>query len=189
MFESAENPELKTLKKVLNRLEKSSIPYMLTGSIALNFYGHPRATNDFDIVIEVGERDEDRLVRLFEKDFYISREAVQSALARHTLFNIIDNETVFKIDLIVRKPTPYAEEQFRRKRLKEFGGIKAYVISPEDLVLAKLDWSRESLSEMQERDIRNLLRIMHSELDRPYLEKWAAVLGLFDRLRSMYVQA
>lgn len=184
-----ESLELNTLKRVIERLEKGSIPYMLTGSMALNFYGHPRATNDLDIVIEVNERDEDRLVGLFEKDYYIVRETVRQALARGALFNIIDNESVFKIDLIVRKSTSYAEQQFARRKLEPFLGLRAYVITPEDLILAKLDWSRESLSEIQERDIRNLIRILSKELDYSYMEKWAADLGALDRLRSLYASS
>jgi hypothetical protein len=182
-----ESPELKTLQKVTERLERAGIPYMLTGSMALNFYGHPRATNDFDIVIEIQGGDVDRLVNLFQGDFYISRDAVRQAVAQKGPFNIIDNETVFKVDLIVRKTGPYPTEQFKRKTLKELAGFKTYVISPEDLILAKLDWSRESLSEMQERDVRNLLNLLKKELDYDYMEKWSTVLGIMERLKNLYV--
>lgn len=180
-----ESPELKTLKKVIERLEKGAIPYMLTGSMALNFYGHPRATNDFDIVIEIRRADEERLWDLFRQDFYISRDAVHEAIDREGQFNVIDHESVFKIDFIVRKTGNYADEQFRRRRVKELEGLKTLIISPEDLILAKLDWSKESLSEMQERDIKNLMRLLSKELDYSYMEKWAVVLDILERLRSL----
>ena len=183
----AENPELKTLQRVVGLLEQAGIPYMLTGSMALNVYGHPRATNDFDIVIEIETRDENRLLALFEENYYVSRDAIRPALAQESLFNIIDNETVFKIDLIVKKRTPYAAEQFRRRRVEELQGFKTLVISPEDLILAKLDWSRESLSEMQGRDIGGLIRLVSKNLDFAYMENWASVLGVLDRLRGFYV--
>lgn len=179
--------ELKTLEKVISRLEQASIPSMLTGSMALNFYGHPRATNDFDIVIEVQGDDEKRLLDLFRDDFYISEEAVRQAISGEGFFNIIDYESVFKIDLIVKKRDALSEEQFRRRRRKGFGGITASVISPEDLILAKLRWSRESLSEMQERDVAHLIRLLSKELDFTYMEKWAGTLGMLDRLRGFYV--
>jgi len=178
--------EIKSLEKVIGRLSAASIPYMLTGSMALNFYGHPRATNDFDIVVQVMEKDADRIIRLFEKDFYISPEAVKEALANKSIFNIIDNEVVFKIDLIVRKQGAYADEQFRRRTNRPLGPITATVISPEDLILAKLDWSRDSLSEMQERDVQGLVRLLAKSLDYEYLEKWASELGVLERLRGFY---
>lgn len=187
MTASPESPELKTLKNVADRLEQASIPYMLTGSMALNFYGHPRATNDFDIVIEIQKGAEKKLYDLFRDDFYISEEALHKAAAGEGMFNIIDMESVFKIDLIIRKGDPYSQVQFRRRLAREFQGWKIFVVTPEDLVLAKLLWSQENLSEMQERDVHNLFRILSREMDYAYMEKWASNLGLLKRLRSFYV--
>jgi hypothetical protein len=189
MPQSPESLELKTLKKVIGKLEKASIPYMLTGSMALNFYGQPRSTNDFDIVIAIQREDEELLYDLFKDGFYITREAVRRAIDAQSLFNIIDNESIFKIDLIIGKRDPYSSEQFKRRRVKEMEGVKTSVISPEDLILAKLSWSKESLSEMQERDIKNLMRLLAKELDYRYMEKWAVPLGVLERLRGFYVSS
>lgn len=157
--------------------------------MALNFYGHPRLTNDFDIVIAVSDRDHDRLLKLFEGDFYITEPAVRQALGQRTMFNIIDFETVFKVDLIIKKPLPYADLQFERAIRKEFEGISVNVISPEDLILSKLDWSRDSDSEMQKRDVRSLLSVLSKDLDFAYLESWAERLGLLERLKALYASA
>ncbi len=181
------SPELKTLKRVVERLDNASIPYMLTGSMALNFYSHPRATNDFDIVIEVSRKDEDRLLKLFQDGFYITREAVHEALSAGRMFNIMDEESIFKVDLIVKKNDPFSKMQFSRRQPKEFEGIRINVISPEDLILSKLEWSRESLSEMQERDIKNLMTLLAKELDYPYMEQWAIRIGCLERLKGFYV--
>lgn len=181
------NFELKTFKKVIARLEQAGIPYMLTGSMAMNLYGHPRATNDFDIVIEVQSRDAERLFDFFKEDYYISLDAVRQALNTDGMFNIIDNESVFKVDLISRKSDAYAIEQFKRRQIKEFAGCSVAVISPEDLVLAKLNWSQGHVSELQERDIGNMLRLLSGTLDEAYMEKWAGVLGTLPRLKKLYV--
>lgn len=179
-------PELDTLTKVTRRLENAGISYMLTGSMAMNFHGHPRATNDFDIVVEITPPDGEKLFDLFKDDFYISREAVHQALATNGIINIIDNEAIFKVDLIIKKDDPYTKEQFERRQLKDISGLKAHVISPEDLILAKLHWSRESLSEIQERDVKNLLTVLKEKLDYPYMEQWANALGLIERLKKLY---
>jgi len=91
---------------------------------------------------------------------------------------------VFKVDFIIRKDDPYALEQFNRRGIKAIAGIKSYVISLEDLILAKLIWSQDSGSELQERDIQNLLRLYEPDLDHAYLQRWAETLGVQDRLRK-----
>lgn len=178
--------EISTLWKAIERLEKANISYMLTGSMAMNAYGHARATNDFDIVIAIQRHHAKELVSLFEQDCYISPESVTEAIQRQGMFNVIDNETIFKIDFIVAKNEPFAKQQFERRQSLEIQGKKIYVISPEDLILSKLAWSQESLSELQERDIQNILRIMGNKLDKAYLEKWANEKGFQPRLKRLY---
>lgn len=96
MTQKLQAPDFPTLWKVVDRLERVGIDYMLTGSMAVNVYGHARATNDFDMVIQVGLGDVKNLSKLFEKDFYINEETVREAIRHESMFNIIDNETVFK---------------------------------------------------------------------------------------------
>ncbi len=81
--------EIEVLRDVMQRLEASAIPYMLTGSMALNFYAEPRMTRDIDFVVELGSEDAHRLVRLFHPDYYISYESVRDSIARQSLFNLI----------------------------------------------------------------------------------------------------
>jgi len=47
--------ELEILRDVCVRLEKAQIEYMLTGSMAMNYYAQPRMTRDIDIVVELEE--------------------------------------------------------------------------------------------------------------------------------------
>jgi hypothetical protein len=58
-----------------------------------------------------------------------------------------------------------------------------WVIAPEDLVLAKLEWS-EGTAELQLRDVRSILRL-NDDLDRSYLERYAALLGIAERLEAI----
>lgn len=185
---AVEPQEFPTLWKVINRLEKAGIPYMLTGSMAVNIYGHSRATNDFDIVIQIGSHHIKMLSSLFEKDFYMSEEAMQEALRLQGMFNVIDNETIFKVDFIIAKDDPFSKQQFGRRQAIKVADKIIYIISPEDLILSKLEWSKESLSELQENDIKNILRILGRTLDKQYLEKWATVKGLNDRLKNLYAK-
>ena len=183
---SQSSTDFPTLWKVISRLDQTFIPYMLTGSMALNAYGHARATNDIDIIIQIGGQETQKIFSLFERDFYISREAVHEAMENEGMFNIIDNETVFKVDFIIAKKDDFSEQQFQRRKKMTIGSHSIYVISPEDLILSKLEWSRESFSEMQENDIKSILRVQEKTLDQKYLEDWAEKLGFKERLRKLY---
>ena len=169
--------EIKVLKIVVKRLESARIPYMITGSIAANFYTTPRMTRDIDIVIEVEEKDVETLFSLFSSDFYVDKNSIRNAIRNKQIFNIIHSEGIVKVDFIIRKDTNYRNLEFENRRSIVFEGQKIFIAAPEDLILSKLFWARESLSEMQIRDVKNLFKTIHN-LDRGYIEKWVHELGL-----------
>jgi hypothetical protein len=168
--------ELEVLGIVTSRLESASIPYMVTGSTAMNYYAVPRMTRDIDLVAEMLPTDAERVVALFQPDFYLDRDAVRSAIAEHATFNLIHSDLVVKVDIIVRKDSEYRIEEFRRKRRVAIDDMAVFIVSPEDLIISKLDWARESRSETQRADVRNLLR--STGVDRDYLSRWVTRLGL-----------
>ncbi|MBI5166540.1 MAG: hypothetical protein HY998_02200 [candidate division NC10 bacterium] len=88
------------------------------------------------------------------------------------------------MDFIVRKDTDYRQEEFRRRRRVPVEDVEVAFVSPEDLILSKLVWARESRSDIQLADVRNLLANVE-DLDRKYLKEWAGRLGLEETLREM----
>ncbi|WP_164012205.1 nucleotidyltransferase family protein [Pyxidicoccus trucidator] len=168
---------LKVLLLVGARLEQAGIPYMLSGSTAMNFYARPRMTRDVDIVVELGNADVERVVTLFQEDFSVDEQEIREALARPSLFNLIHYDTVVKVDCIIRKKTAYRQEEFKRRRTTEVKGQRIWLVSAEDLILSKLHWARDSLSEMQLGDVRNILDAV-PDLDWAYMEYWARDLGV-----------
>lgn len=173
--------ELSVLKLVTARLEAAGIAYMVTGSVAVSLYAEPRLTRDVDLVVELGPADAARIVDMFGAEFNCDADRIRDAIARRSMFNMIHTAAVVKIDVIVRKDTAYREEEFRRRRLAEIDGVQMWVVSAEDLILSKLDWARSSRSEMQLRDVRNVIGAQ-SSLDWPYVDTWAAQLGVRDLL-------
>ena len=93
------------------------------------------------------------------------------------MFNVIHNQLVVKIDFIIKKPSPYDETAFSRKREGLIKDSPMWFMSPEDLVISKLSWAKDSRSEMQIRDVRNLMTSVDN-LDFKYIEKWISQLGL-----------
>ena len=71
--------------------------------------------------------------------------------------------------MIVRKDAPYRVEEFSRRRRVAIEGQPMWLVSPEDLILSKLVWSKDSRSEVQIRDVRALLRHVPA-LDEAYID-------------------
>lgn len=173
--------EFDVLRDVVRRLDGAGIAYMLTGSLAMNFYATPRMTRDIDIVVELSVGDIDRVVSLFTPDFYVSRAAVAEAVGRRRMFNLIHQDSVIKVDCIVRKDSRYRELEFQRRQRGTVEGWNLWIASKEDLILSKLYWAKDSHSEMQMGDVRRLLA---TGTDSAYLDQWASVLEVTELLEE-----
>lgn len=180
----AVSEELEVLKEVTRRLDHAKIAYMVTGSIAANFYTVPRMTRDIDIVVELSEEDLSRFIPLFEPDYYLDRETVRDAVKNRGMFNLIQNEYVVKIDFVVRKDTPYRRREFSRRKKVSVDDQNLYLVAAEDLILSKLVWAKDSRSEVQLSDVRNLLKSA-KRLNRRYLARWAKQLGVVSLYREV----
>ncbi len=173
--------ELSLLTDVVRRLEGGGIQYAITGSVAMNFYVVHRATVDTDIVVQLVRSDARRMVSLFEDDYYVDQGAVDEAIRLERSFNVIHYQRLLKVDFIVARPTALLHERFARRRRLVVEDVEAWALSPEDLILAKLEWTRQSHSERQLSDVRTLLEGV-SDIDRAYLDRSAVTLGLTDLL-------
>ena len=148
---------------------------MLTGSMAMNYYAQPRMTRDIDLVVKVASEQIDQLIGMFASEYYVDRTMVAKAIAQRSMFNLIHNETIIKLDCIVLKGDEYRQQEFARRRLVSLGDFETWIVSREDLILSKLYWARDSKSELQLRDIENLLTV---DCDMPYLYSCAEELGV-----------
>jgi hypothetical protein len=167
--------EVDIVRDISRRFEQADIPYMLTGSMAMNYYAQPRMTRDIDVVIAIAEEDVDRVAALFRPDYYVSEENIRESLAHESSFNLIHQESVIKVDCIIRKSSEYRRLEFERRRKISVLDFATFIVSKEDLVISKLFWAKESHSEIQLRDVRNLLATGY---DAEYLERWTRELGL-----------
>lgn len=174
--------ELEVLKTISERLEAAHIPFMLTGSFAMAYYGQPRMTRDLDLVVSMVEGNIDGIVALLSPDFYVDADDVRSAIRSQRLFNLMHHATGIKVDLIVRKSAEYRQVEFARRRPIEVSDVKTWIVSREDLILSKLVWAKEANSELQRRDVKNLL---DDTVDREYLDHWAHRIGVAQILEEI----
>jgi len=176
--------ELDVLRDVSRRLESAGISFMLTGSVAMNYYTQPRMTRDIDLVVSLNETQVDIFFRLFRSEYYLDRQSVAHAISRRGMFNLIHNDAVIKVDCVVLKPDAYRQEEFARRRQINLGDFEMWIVSREDLVLSKLVWANDSKSEMQLNDVRNLLS---ADCDMGYLRSRAKIVGVEELLEELLI--
>ena len=169
--------ELEVLKTVADSLEEAGIGYMVSGSIAANYYTIPRMTRDIDIVIELEQGKIDEFVGLFEGDFYVDREMIANEVSRQGMFSLIHNPYVIKIDFIIKKSSAYQHVAFSRRKQVLIEQSPVWFVTAEDLVISKLAWARDSHSEMQLKDVASLIATVDN-LDMKYIDNWVRQLDL-----------
>ena len=167
--------EIDIVRDISSRFEKADIPYMLTGSMAMNYYAQPRLTRDIDVVIAIVLEDVDRIAKLFRPDYYLSEENIRESLAHESIFNLIHQESVIKVDCIIRKSGEYRRAEFERRQRISIRDFNTFIVSKEDLIISKLAWAKDSHSEVQLSDVKNLLATGY---DAAYLQRWTRELGL-----------
>jgi hypothetical protein len=177
------------LERLIRLLDQAGIAYMVAGSMGSSIHGRPRATQDADVVIDPTEEQLESLLALLESSYYVSREAAREAWRRRGMFNIVDFEGGWKADLILRKDSPFSRQEFEHRRQVDAMGQKLWVVSPEDIILSKLEWMKGRESDVQYSDALGVAVTQWGSLDLEYLRKWAGVLGIEDMLTRLLKEA
>jgi hypothetical protein len=171
---------LELLKTTAAILERLKIPYFVTGSMASMAFGESRLTNDIDIVVELREPQIKSLANAFHTpEYYADEEMIREAVQRRDQFNIIHPSSGLKVDVIVCPDTPFNRSRFSRaRRLPLSEAAEANFASPEDIILKKMEFYKQGGSEKHLRDITGILKVSGPEVDKSYIARWAAELGV-----------
>lgn len=178
----------KFLEKLISLIESAGIPYAVCGSLSSSLHGQPRATNDADIIIAPTQDQLAEFLKSLEISYYVDSKAALEAMKMRSMFNVIDNELGWKADLIFHKDSPHQRSEFNRRIKATLMGIDLWVLAPEDVILSKLHWSRDSGSDMQFRDVFGIIKLQWDKLDWDYLQHWAKELGIEKTLESAIEQ-
>ncbi len=173
------------ISRVGTLLKQLSIGYAVVGSVASSKFGVQRATMDVDIVTDFRASQIVALVGALRPDFYVDEELVSEALERRSCFNALHLETGIKLDFFVSKDRPYDRTALDR-RTQETPSF----MTPEDVLLGKLEWYRagDETSDRQWTDILGILRAT-PEFDLEYAKRWASEIGVADLLERAVTQS
>ena len=185
-----ENP-FEVLSQVASALNEHDIAYVVVGSFASSMRGLYRTTADIDLVADLQAEHIRPLVEALQDRFYIDEQAVRRAVSRHSSFNAIHFDAVFKVDIFVPPDDDdFSRQQLARRRAEKIAPDveqEIYVATAEDSILAKLLWYRKGgeVSRVQWADVLGIVGTQGAALDVEYLKVWADKLGVRDLLEKV----
>jgi hypothetical protein len=179
---------------VTDVLDNLAVPYAIGGSMASIVYGMMRLTMDVDIIADLKPEQVTPFIAALREQFYLDENSIREAVERRAAFNLIHLETMFKVDIFLPQERAFDRQQLARRVDEPVGAEtekKIWVLTAEDVVLAKLDWFRlgGEVSERQWRDILGVLKTQQARLDTAYLRQWAETLKVADLLEQALVEA
>lgn len=178
---------------VTDVLDSLEIPYVIGSSVASIFHGMVRTTMDANILANIETKHVAPFVTAMQNQFYIDEQSLIQAIERRSSVNLIHLQTMFKVDIFVPKERPFDQQQLVRRiseRFKADSDKTIWLLSAEDVILAKLDWFRlgGEVSERQWRDILGVLKTQQDTVDIAYLQKWSKELQVQDLLERALVE-
>ena len=180
--------EREILDDITRLLTKNNIPYLLTGSFAVSYYGVPRATHDIDLVIEVDRENYPNLKKAInglDKSYLIDMGQIEEAIKKSSQFDILHLDSGIKIDFWLVRQNDFDLSKLKRGKNFILFKQKIHLISPEDLILTKLLWCKQIRSERHMRDCAGIWKVQGKKLDKKYLELWAKRLAVEKYYREM----
>lgn len=184
---------LRTTLRVARILDSLGVDYFVGGSLASSLHGIPRATQDVYLVAATTQNEVDGFVEALGSDSYLDEEMIREAIRRGASFNIIELETMFKVDVFVAQNEGVSQTEMMRRQAIQPGedpGETLMVASPEDIILQKLAWYQlgDEASERQWLDALGVLKVQGSRLDKSYLQKTADLMGVAGLLRRALIE-
>ena len=187
---SDEDDLIAALRPVAATLWQLGVDFYIGGSVASTYHGAIRSTMDVDLICTLQSDQVAAFVAAFGPDSYVSEAAVRDAVERRSCFNVIHLPTAFKVDVFVSRGRPFDVAAMRRAATQPLGSdasLAVPIASPEDSILAKLEWYRlgDEASERQWDDVSRLVALLGDTLDLDHLRQMAASLGVTDLLERL----
>jgi hypothetical protein len=171
---------------VAEGLEACGISYMLVGSFSSNFYGAPRATQDADFVIELGQSSISELARQLAPTIRIDPRMSFETVTMPRRYVADVAGMSFKIELFLLGTDPHDQERFRRRQQVSLFDRQVWLPTVEDVIVTKLQWGLLGGRSKDRDDVRALIAIQGDRIDWDYVHGWCEQHGtraLLDEIR------
>ncbi len=166
-------------REIVAALDQAGVPYMVVGSFASNLYGTGRGTQDIDLVVSADADRVRALLNILPKtQYYFDVDTAVEASKRKSMFNILDMERGWKIDIIFEKPTPFHQQAFLRRTAAQIEQVLLFAARAEDVIISKLEWAKMGGSLRQIEDVAGILKVQESALNYAEIERWVKDMGL-----------
>lgn len=189
--ELMDDPLIETLTATVEALESAGIVYAVTGSIASSVHGEPVMSQDVDLILQATpEQARCVSVRLVPR-FYAPEEILVEAARTHAFTNVVDNRTSLKADLSFVPSTGFLAKTLGRRVRARIGTApnEFWFVTPEDVILMKLLWRKDTRSTKQWDNALSVARIKGARMDWNYLFDQAERLGVRADLESLRDEA
>lgn len=185
------------ITNILSRIEKvfkhTTLKYVIVGGIAVIHYGHVRATQDIDIIIENDPSKFSEFLELLKThNFDVMDEQFEIAYRENTNFSVFDNESFLRLDLKVA--LKQREREVLNNAISEkILGLELKIASLEYVLIGKIiylgridDIPDTELLEYQ--DVIDFLTIFHTNrenIDLSFVSDKIKNIGLNSTLKRL----
>ncbi len=173
------------VREVLDALEETRVTYLVGGAVAVWGWGEARTTRDFDVVVDLPVEQMASLSEaLKEREMLVPVEVMLDLLLSPAdlPLNAVHLPTGYKLEIFLLRPgDALRASALQRRLLVDYGpGVgEAYVHSPEDLILYKLQYYSLSSQPKHIRDIGSIIAMVGEDsLEQDYLNQWIDRLDL-----------
>ena len=159
---------------ILREFQKQRVKYVVVGGVAVNLHGYPRATMDLDILVDMKDKNIEKIVRILTKKGYHVKQPVNPmGLANKKVrdgwiktkhmraFNFYRGSypEMEEVDIIIKSPVSY-EVAKKTSLLIAFGKTRIPIISINNLSRMKSGTGRpeDKLDIIRLRKIKSLRR-------------------------------
>lgn len=171
---------IRAAARLVDALESAGIPYMIVGALSSSLYGIARSTYDADFVVSAPPPDLQRFL-LTLGDEFVREPQLSFELKTGTTRQLIRvRGSSFTIELFRLSQDPFDQERFQRRIRMHLSVLdcEAYVPTPEDVIVMKLQWGRPK----DIGDIEGVIAVQEKNLDWAYIHQWTERHGTRHRL-------
>ena len=123
-------------KEFLESLNRHEVRYLLIGGYAVGLHGHPRATNDIDIVVSDDPENAERLVTAL-REFGFGETSLSADLFTSKDALVVMGVEPLAIDILNYLQGAMFEAAYQNREIVSVEDIKVSLISLKDLIANK----------------------------------------------------